>query len=79
MFSIFVQRSDIGTLVRELTDRMEKTKNERSQLQEQIDAMELELQQVQDEIGEISRQNEQVSGMKIKSVSLRSEFTNYYF
>ena len=75
MFSIFVQRSDIGTLVKELTDRMEKTKNERSQLQEQIDAMELELQQVQDEIGEISRQNEQVSGMKIKSVSLRSEFT----
>ena len=58
---------------------MEKTKNERSQLQEQIDAMELELSQVQDEIGEISRQNEQVSGMKIKSVSLRSEFTNYYF
>ena len=79
MFSIFTQRSDIGTLVRELTDRMEKTKNERSQLQEQIDAMELELSQVQDEIGEISRQNEQVSGMKIKSVSLRSEFTNYYF
>ena len=79
MFSIFVQRSDIGTLVKELTDRMEKTKNERSQLQEQIDSMELELQQVQDEIGEISRQNEQVSGMKIKSVSLRSEFTNYYF
>ena len=79
MFSIFVQRSDIGTLVKELTDRMEKTKNERSQLQEQIDAMELELSQVQDEIGEISRQNEQVSGMKIKSVSLRSEFTNYYF
>ena len=75
MFSIFVQRSDIGTLVKELTDRMEKTKNERSQLQEQIDSMELELQQVQDEIGEISRQNEQVSGMKIKSVSLRSEFT----
>ena len=75
MFSIFVQRSDIGTLVKELTDRMEKTKNERSQLQEQIDAMELELQQVQDEIGEISRQNEQVSGMKIKSVSLRSDFT----
>ena len=42
---------------------MEKTKNERSQLQEQIDAMELELSQVQDEIAEVSRQNEQVSGI----------------
>jgi len=36
--------------VKELTDRMEKTKSERNQLQENIDSMELELRQVQEEI-----------------------------
>ena len=41
---------------------MEKTKNERNQLQENIDSMELELRQVQEEIQEVTRQNEQVTG-----------------
>ena len=40
---ILMQRSDIGALVKELTDRMDKTKSERAQLQENIDSMELEL------------------------------------
>ena len=58
----FIQRSDIGALVKELTDRMDKTKSERAQLQENIDSMELELRQVQEEIAEVTRQNEHVSG-----------------
>ena len=41
---------------------MDKTKSERSQLQENIDSMELELRQVQEEIAEVTRQNENVSG-----------------
>lgn len=56
------QRSDIGALVKDLTDRMDKTKSERSQLQQQIDSMEVELRQVQEEIAEVTKQNDQVSG-----------------
>ena len=41
---------------------MDKTKSERGQLQENIDTMELELRQVQEEITEVTRQNENVSG-----------------
>ena len=41
---------------------MDKTKSERGQLQENIDTMELELRQVQEEIAEVTRQNENVSG-----------------
>ena len=41
---------------------MDKTKSERAQLQENIDSMELELRQVQEEIAEVTRQNENVSG-----------------
>ena len=52
---IVMQRSDIGALVKELTDRMDKTKSERAQLQENIDSMELELRQVQEEIAEVTR------------------------
>ena len=37
---------------------MEKTKNERSQLQQNIDQMEHELRQVRDEIAEVTRQHE---------------------
>ena len=40
---------------------MDKTKSERAQLQENIDTMELELRQVQEEIAEVTRQNEHVS------------------
>ena len=41
---------------------MDKTKSERAQLQDNIDSMELELRQVQEEIAEVTRQNENVSG-----------------
>ena len=39
----FQKNNDIGALVKQLTDRMEKTKSERSQLQTTIDEMEHEL------------------------------------
>ena len=52
------RRSDIGALVKELSDRMDKTRAERTQLQDQIDSMETELRQVQEEIGEVSKQHE---------------------
>ena len=55
LFLYSAQRSDIGALVKELTDRMDKTKSERGQLQDNIDSMELELRQVQEEIAEVTR------------------------
>ena len=73
------RRSDIGALVKELTDRMDKTKSERSQLQESIDQMEMELRQVQEEIGEVTRQNETVS-CKLTLVSyFRSIYDQTFF
>ena len=41
---------------------MDKTKNERGQLQTSIDSMETELRQVQEEIAEVTRQNDTVTG-----------------
>ena len=56
--------------MKELTDRMDKTKTERNQLQATIDSMELELRQVQEEITEVSKQNEQVSSKSINHTPL---------
>jgi len=47
--------------VKDLTDRMEKTKSERNHLQQNIDQMELELRQVREEIAEVTRQSDQVT------------------
>ena len=41
---------------------MERTKSEKDDLQQNIDAMDAELSQVRDEIAEVTRQNDQVSG-----------------
>ena len=49
---------------------MDKTKTERNQLQATIDSMELELRQVQEEITEVSKQNEQVSSKSINHTPL---------
>ena len=72
------RRSDIGALVKELTDRMDKTKSERSQLQESIDQMEMELKQVQEEISEVTRQNESVSCKYNQQLEMTRMFRSFF-
>ena len=55
---------------------MDKTKNERGQLQTIIDSMETELRQVQEEIAEVTRQNEQVSSKYHWAVSQTGKIRN---
>jgi len=61
MSTSVTRKSDVGQLVKELMNRMEKTKSEKEQLQSVIDEMETERAEVMQQIQELSDEHQKIS------------------